>query len=672
MHSPKPDNLNATPTDADHRSHHRPKPVTLADSQQACHILATTHYENFSVLSSLLPQQYRADFTTLYAFCRLADDAADERNCPETSLKELAELRYVITTCANTTSTDKPTAFDLYQPAWQDLIHRHRLTEDPFCDLIAAFVQDQHKSRYADWDDLLHYCKGSANPVGRLVLHITGNTNTINNDTMMLYSDATCTALQLTNMWQDVARDLTEHDRIYIPQDALQNAGITEHDLLQLVHQNTTSPQFQQTLSTLTNNTWPLFAKGRKLWPFLNTDTRPSIQLFTAGGEAILRAIEKQNYNVLKHRPTIGKLGKATLLLRAWFGAQTGLDLFKPQPKTCIYSNVSLENSYDYCARLTKTQAKNFYYGLRLTPEPKRSSLYAIYAWMRFIDDLADSTDSAMMTNAPTSTDRIAAINAFRKQTELLFQPEYNTPTLKTVHHQHTPNSPCSKLMPAFQDTIARYQLHFKPFEDMIQGQLMDVTASDQLQFDTFDDLYQYCYRVASTVGLICVQIWGENNNTKDDISDHITQLAIKRGIAFQLTNIIRDFTEDWATHNTQTQSTNTNKRLYLPLEDFKTYNITPQQLTTWAKPKQCLEFMQFQIDRARSYYIESEQLEQLLDPDCAGTSWAMNTLYRNILEKIASDPQLAITKGRPWIRLSSYQKSMIALSARYDKPWTK
>jgi len=320
--------------------------ASIDESINACRRLANSHYENFHVLSSLVPRQYRDDLAVVYSFCRSADDAADERETIAEARDELDALRAVLRTVGDAADagdgpdegrhhagvkiaeTARHCPFAPYAPAWADLILRRHLPLDPFHHLLDAFVQDQRQTRYVDWDDLFGYCRGSANPVGRLVLLVTDHGERDDLDELFVLSDATCTALQLTNFWQDVSRDLIDRDRIYIPASILDRFEISEDDLRAMVDSRRADDRFRQMERRLVEFTRPLFDKGRGLWPMVRNDVRPMIQLFTAGGESILKRIERRGYDVLHSRPRLGSFGKASLFCRAWIGARLDIDLF--------------------------------------------------------------------------------------------------------------------------------------------------------------------------------------------------------------------------------------------------------------------------------------------------------------------------------------------------------
>ncbi len=292
--------------------------------------LATSHYENFTVVSWFLPARLRDDFRHVYSFCRWADDLGDETGSKERSLELLAWWRSELDLCY----AGRPR-----HPVFVALHHtikKHDIPRKPFDDLIDAFVQDQHVSRYQTWNQVIDYCTRSADPVGRLVLYLCG----CRDEERQKLSDATCTALQLANFWQDVRRDVLERDRVYIPGEVASKNHLDietmvasiKHDAAMKAEKsdccsscanlpnatiNAQLPAFRATVKELCDRTWPLFEQGHALWPLVAKDVRLDIQLFSLGGEATLKMIRRQNYNTLERRPSVGKGAKFVLLMRA-------------------------------------------------------------------------------------------------------------------------------------------------------------------------------------------------------------------------------------------------------------------------------------------------------------------------------------------------------------------
>jgi squalene synthase HpnC len=276
--------------------------------------LVRSHYENFTVVSWFLPRRLREDFGHVYAFCRWADDLGDETGDPARSLELLAWWRRELDACY---------AGEPRHPVFVALAHtieRHRIPARPFEDLIDAFVQDQTVTRYDTWEQVLDYCRRSADPVGRLVLYLCGHRDELR----QRLSDRTCTALQLANFWQDVRRDILERDRVYLPREVADLHGLDIEAMASAVRGGGEVQPFaaayRATLTELVERTWPLFAEGRQLWPLVASDVRLDIQLFTLGGEAILRMIRKRDFDTLTHRPSLSKGAKLALMMRAAVG----------------------------------------------------------------------------------------------------------------------------------------------------------------------------------------------------------------------------------------------------------------------------------------------------------------------------------------------------------------
>lgn len=280
---------------------------SLRDSLQYTRWLARTHYENFHVVTFLLPRRLHQDFYNVYAFCRWADDLGDEMGDPALSLRLLESWREEVREMYRD-RVRHPVLVALH-----DTVARHSISEDPFADLIRAFVQDQRVTRYQTYAELLDYCVYSANPVGRLVLHLCGYQDA----ERRRLSDATCTALQLANFWQDVTRDL-EKGRVYIPLDAMNAHGYRLEDL----EQRRFNKNFREMMRELVNRAHMLFLQGLPLVEKVGRRLAVDIELFSRGGLAILEKIRAQDYNVLERRPVLGKKDRIALLGRAlWRGA---------------------------------------------------------------------------------------------------------------------------------------------------------------------------------------------------------------------------------------------------------------------------------------------------------------------------------------------------------------
>lgn len=281
---------------------------TLAEARAYCERLARSHYENFSVASFLLPREARIHFHAIYAYCRIADDLGDEVSNPDAALALLDFWRQELAACY-AGSARHPVFVAL-----ADTIRRCGIPQSTFADLLTAFRQDQTVHRYGTWEEILDYCRNSANPVGRLVLYACGEAGSTAAETARRFacSDATCTALQLANFWQDVRRDYAK-GRIYLPQEDLRRFGVAES----AIQAGAATAEFRALLRHEVDRTWALFAEGRPLIGMVGRRVALDLELFSRGGEAVLRAIERQNYDVLSRRPVISKPKKALLLVQA-------------------------------------------------------------------------------------------------------------------------------------------------------------------------------------------------------------------------------------------------------------------------------------------------------------------------------------------------------------------
>jgi squalene synthase HpnC len=262
--------------------------------------LATSHYENFHIVSFLLPKRLHQDFYNVYAFCRWADDLGDEIGDKAESLRLLGWWRAQLIEMYSGVATHP------VYVALRGTVLQHGLPMDPFDHLIQAFEQDQRITRYRTWDDLFGYCRNSANPVGRLVLGLCGYRDA----GRFALSDATCTALQLANFWQDVTVDL-EKDRVYLPLFLFDKHGYTIDDLQ--AHRFT--PAFREVMREAVECARDLFHRGLPLPRMVDRRLALDLDLFSRGGMRILSKIEEQDYNVLERRPAITKAERVRLLV---------------------------------------------------------------------------------------------------------------------------------------------------------------------------------------------------------------------------------------------------------------------------------------------------------------------------------------------------------------------
>jgi phytoene synthase len=257
-----------------------------------------------------------------------------------------------------------------------------------------------------------------------------------------------------------------------------------------------------------------------------------------------------------------------------------------------VLNTTTVEQSYRYCRKIAKARAKNFYYSFLLLEKPQRNAMCAIYAFMRYCDDLSDD---------PSTRDTLKlqmSIAQWRMD----------------LNHALDGDVEGNPLWPAFYDTVQRYSIPHRFFHEMIDGILSDV---EPRAMQTFDDLYRYCYHVASVVGLTIIHIFGFR-------SIKALLLAEKCGIAFQLTNILRDVREDAELG-----------RVYLPLDDLARFGVTVEQLRRGTEDDAFRKLMGFESARAQAYYEESAPLMQLIEPKSRRSLWALRAIYLKLLARL-------------------------------------
>jgi squalene synthase HpnC len=576
---------------------------SVEEAERYTRWLAMHHYENFNVVSWLLPRRLHQHFYNVYAYCRWSDDLGDEVADPMRALKLLDawedELRLIPAFgLAGGRGPSHPVLIALART-----IRAKNIPLEPFSHLLCAFRQDQTVKRYADWDGVLDYCVHSANPVGRLVLYLCD----YRDEERQRLSDFTCTALQLANFWQDVSRDL-EKGRIYIPLDALAAHGLTEADVVG----RRFDARYTALLKSLIARTRELFALGAPLANQVDRTLRTDLELFTQGGLAILDAIESSGYNTLEHRPSLTRLTKLGLVGRALGsrvfareGTASGRDASKSTASSFARNANSISRisdssisasdseavraSYAECNRITRAAHSSFYlafYGLR---REKRNALCALYAFMRLVDNVSDEPGDINSKRAGLARWRAMLDEAAAGRTD-----------------GHA-------ILPALAETIARFEIPTRYFHDLVLGAEMDLTVAS---YATFDRLSEYCYRVAGTVGLTCLHVFGFRDPKAPDLAERL-------GIAFQLTNIIRDVRGDFEMG-----------RVYLPQEDLDRFGCRAEDLRGPLTP-QLRELLEFEAARAWEFYEEGAPLIGQVDADSRATLGALVRTYSTLLARI-------------------------------------
>jgi phytoene synthase len=368
---------------------------------------------------------------------------------------------------------------------------------------------------------------------------------------------------------------------------------------------------------------------------------RVDIEMFSRGGLAVLDAIEAIGYNTLQQRPSIPKSKQVGLLARA-----LGLRLISlgqaAQPAVAPATAASgklviveggcanpgsglkpparaggVAQSYAECRRVARESASNFYYAFFMLPPAKRDALCALYAFMRLVDDVSDTVGSA--------ADKQRGLARWRAALDAAVAGDVKG----------------HPILPAFADTIARYRIPPRYFHDLISGAEMDLTIGD---YATFDRLREYCYRVAGTVGLTCLHVFGFDD-------PHAPDLAEKLGIAFQLTNILRDVRGDYEIG-----------RVYLPTEDLVKFSVRPDMLGSGPLTAETRALLEFETSRAWSFYGEGVELIPLVHADARAALWALARIYSSLLRRIEARGYDVFSER---VRLSAPEKTGILLRAR-------
>jgi squalene synthase HpnC len=275
---------------------------TLGEARAWCKRLTESHYENFHVASWFLPHALRPHFHAIYAYCRVSDDLGDEVGSAAQALALLDLWGRELDACYEGRARHPVFV------ALAETIRACSIPKEPFADLLTAFRQDQTVQRYTTMEDVLGYCRYSANPVGRLVLYACGEAD----EERFRLSDATCSALQLANFWQDVRVDYSK-GRVYIPQSDMRRFGVTDETIAQGV----ATPEFRALMRHEVEYAQALFEQGLPLIGMVGRELALDLDLFSRGGLEILRAVERQNYDVLSARPAISKSTKFKLVFRA-------------------------------------------------------------------------------------------------------------------------------------------------------------------------------------------------------------------------------------------------------------------------------------------------------------------------------------------------------------------
>jgi phytoene synthase len=564
-----------------------PRPSLPAEAS----VLAQADHENFPVATRLVPRAARNHLLAVYAFARLTDDVGDEHPGDRRAALDWLEgdLR-----AALAGRPSHPITARLAQT-----IAATDLTATPFFDLIAANRRDQAVVRQASWDELLDYCRLSANPVGTAVLAIAGALT----PERRALSDRVCSGLQVVEHLQDVGEDAAA-GRVYLPADDLERFGVVEADLTAPV----ASPALRSAVAFELARARELLAAGVPLVRSLGGWPRLAVAGYVAGGLAAADAIEAAGYDVLAAPVRPARLDTGRHALRI---------LVSPAPRSRheARSEPDLDRAYAACAEITRREARNFAYGIALLPPPKRRAMAVVYALARRVDDIVDE---------PGSTDvRARALDDLQSRV---------TRTMA----EGVAADPEDSVMVALVDVVRRYPLPPDAVADLFEGCRRDLVVA---RIATFDDLVVYCRQVAGSIGRLSLAIFGT------DEPEVTAPLADDLGVALQITNVLRDVVED----------RDELERVYLPADDLARFGCAADA----SGPADGLAgLLTFEAERARAWYARGLGLLPHLDRRSRACVAAMAGIYHRLLDRIERDPG-AVLRGR--VSLTTGQKVSVA-----------
>jgi 15-cis-phytoene synthase len=554
-------------------------------------LLAQADDENFPVVTRLVPREAREQLLAVYAFARLTDDLGDEQpgdrsaalNWLEGDLRAALEGRPSHPVTAGLSRTIAATG----------------MTAAPFFDLLAANRRDQAILRQATWDELLDYCRLSANPIGTAVLAIAGALT----PERQALSDRVCSGLQVVEHLQDVGEDATA-GRVYLPADDLERFGVVEADL--------TAPAASSALRSAVAfelaRARELLAAGIPLTRSLRGWCRLAVAGYVAGGLAAADAIEAAGYDVLAGpvRPNRARTLRHALHVLASPASRSRHET-RQKPE--------LDRAYTACAEITRREAKNFAYGIALLPAAKRRAMAVVYALARQVDDIVDEP-------GPTEA-RARALDELQA---------WVTGTMA----EGVAAARDDAVLVALADVVGRYPLPPDAVADLFEGCRRDLVLA---RIATFDDLIVYCRHVAGSIGRLSLAIFGSDRPAVT------APLADDLGVALQLTNVLRDVVEDRDQLG----------RVYLPADDLARFGCAPDAS---GPADRLAALVTFEAERARGWYERGLGLLPHLDHRSRACVAAMAGIYRRLLDHIERDPG-AVLRGR--VSLTTGQKVSVA-----------
>ena len=613
-------------------------PPTLRQSRRYCRRLARRHYENFTVASRLLPRRLRQHVANVYAYCRWADDLADEIGRP---------AQREPWPCWTGGKRNSATAIAAGPPIpcsspCGETIRQFDIPADPFIDLLVAFRQDQQVTRYETIEQVLEYCRWSANPVGRLVLYL-GRCHT---PERVRLADSICTGLQLANFCQDVARDW-DRGRIYLPQAACRRFGYDEAAFAR----REPSDAFRQLLAAQVDQAEGWLRAGLPLAAKMPAGLRLPVALFAAGGLATLEAIRRQNYDVWTKRPTVSKFEKLQLAGPLLVEAAVRRTDFLIRPRD------GLEIRPRSCRLSHEPHARRHRSQLRLLPadEPPGRLEFPrgvpLAAAPRSAAPCGPCTPScATPTTWPTGRRPVVRTRRVRTAAHGVQPATWRTAAARSagglangtatsgasgsrvhrlgnssfiIHH----SSFDRQSSPPWPTPSGEFQIPPEHLFAVLDGVEMDL---DRRRYETFDELRQYCDRVASAVGLCCIHIWGFRG-------PEAFAPARQAGIALQLTNILRDLKEDAAAG-----------RVYLPIEDLRQCGYSADDLLAGVADQRFRRLMAMEVARAERFYAEGAELLDWLAPPGRRMFGLLMATYRALLRRDCAAPGGCLPPAHP------------------------
>jgi phytoene synthase len=585
--------------------------------------------ENFPVALRVLPRRVRGHLRALYGYARYVDDLGDEAPGDRMRLLDAVEADL-----DRLYAGGRPTLPVI--AALAPTVRERALPAQPLRDLLAANRLDQRVSRYRSYDDLAGYCALSANPVGRLVLQIAGQAT----PDRVAWSDDVCTALQIIEHLQDIGEDYRA-GRIYLPQRDLAGFGVAEAELAAAA----ASPALRRLVAAEARRAAELLDSGRPLVASLRGWARLAVAGYVAGGRTALMTLADSGFDPLGRAPRPAAVRTAVeavrLVRRDGWPPYSRPPYSRPpysrpphgrpphgrpphgqpphgQPPRPVPDHPTVERAYVRCEQITRAEAKNFSYGIRLLPKAKRGALSAVYAFARRIDDIGDG--------ALPAADKLAALAAAQAAVRA---PERH------------PDDP---VLVALADAARRLPVPLPAFVELVEGCEMDVRGA---RYRTFAELDHYCRCVAGSIGRLSLGVFAP------DADPDAVRLADQLGVALQLTNILRDIREDFL-----------NGRVYLPQDDLDEFGVVLALSPDGRLDPQdgrLARLIRREAARARALYEEGLRLLPMLDWRSAACCAAMAGIYRQLLDVIDADPE-QVCLGRT--ALSSQAKLAVAARA--------